>query len=110
MESYIGSISAYFGIYLASDLVEVRGYEGDRNPLEVGIYYAAWGLMWIHSSYANYCLVGADYGSKLTPPAIGNPFMASKKLGKALYDPAKDKVNDQFYPSWCRSGRGRLSR
>merc|ERR1712146_634917 len=75
MESYIGSISAYFGIYMASDLVDLRGNELERDPLDVGIFYAAWGLMWIHSSYANYCI--GSYGNL---PA-GSGIVAS-----AMYD------------------------
>merc|ERR1712139_494588 len=84
MESYIGSISAYFGLYITSDLEELRPI-ADRDGLEIGIFYAAWGLMWIHSSYANYCLTGSSYGSSLAPPDRANVVDKFKTLGPKVY-------------------------
>jgi hypothetical protein len=84
-ESYIGSISAYFGIYLASDLVSVRGDESKRDAMDVGTFYAAWGLMWIHSAYANYCLTGSEYGPKMT---AAKPW--ATEAGLSIIDLASD--------------------
>jgi len=91
-ESYIGSISAYFGIYLASDLISVRGDESERDGMDVAAFYAAWGLMWIHSSYANYCLTGSRYGPKM---ALASP--KASRGGKELISLAEKVYKDNRY-------------
>merc|ERR1719502_196736 len=71
LESYVGSITAYFAIYMASDLESLRSSEG----LDQMIFYAAWGLMWIHSAYANYDLCANSYGSFASMDGLGeNPW------------------------------------
>merc|ERR1712146_356794 len=94
MESYVGSISAYFGIYLASDLEEIRGDATERDATDVGIFYSAWGLMWIHSAYAMYCLKGTDYGNTLETSYV-NPFKKAENLSPALYDSLTDTFSDE---------------
>merc|ERR1719502_1853915 len=92
MESYIGSITAYFFLYITSDLEELRPIAG-RDGLELGIFYAAWGLMWIHSSYANYCLTGSSYGSTLSPPGA-NVVSKFKTLGPKVYPNEESGLNE----------------
>merc|ERR1712139_691954 len=92
MESYIGSISAYFGLYMASDLEELRPL-ASRDGMEVAIFYAAWGLMWIHSSYANYCLTGSSYGSTLASPG-SNIVEKFKELGPKVYPDEESGLNE----------------
>merc|ERR1712146_563962 len=64
-----------------------------RDGLEIGIFYAAWGLMWIHSSYANYCLTGSSYGSTLSPPGA-NVVSKFKTLGPKVYPNEESGLNE----------------
>jgi len=106
MESYIGSISAYFALYITSDLEELRPIAG-RDALEIGIFYAAWGLMWIHSSYANYCLTGSSYGSSLAP-ARGNKVAAFKSLGQNVYPSYESGLNEAILNQMIATAEGML--
>merc|ERR1719502_603567 len=91
-ESYIGSIIAYFGLYMASDLVALRGDEFHRDPLDVITFYVAWGLMWIHSAYANYCLSGEAYGPESQLDTIN--YSAQKLKAELLHDALEAQYDD----------------
>merc|ERR1712146_614235 len=67
------------------------GSASERDPVEVATFYAAWGLVWIHSAYANYCLSGDEYGE----PSIvwGN---SDENPVKDLSDKAKQVYSDRY--------------
>merc|ERR1712188_106756 len=59
-ESFIASTVAYTYPYLTSSLYDINPiYDSDYKrgeELYLAIFYTFFGLMWIHSSYANYAL------------------------------------------------------
>merc|ERR1712054_55482 len=91
-----GTIAAYFGMYITSDLESIRGSASERDPVEVATFYAAWGLMWIHSAYANYCLSGEEYGepSIVWGNSDVNPVSDLAELAKRVYTDKYDRKGE----------------
>merc|ERR1712139_512200 len=62
-DTWVATMEAYGMTYLASNLFEVSPiYDGDFTFMDaffIFMFYASFGLMWIHGSYPNYVM--ADY-------------------------------------------------
>merc|ERR1711871_972184 len=100
-ETYLGTIKAYYGTYLASDLEAFRGgKDWEEDWLEHTTFVLAWGLMYVHMTYPNYplCSTYKGYGSY-------------RFMGGDSPDPAADFIETIKYhlPGFTRgSGSGNL--
>jgi len=111
-QSYIASLSAYFAIYLASQLADTywpHFYDADVTAADIQfhfMFYGMWGLWWVHSAYPNYDL-DTEYGpqtfAKITSEEDDNVVSSFE----TLEDLAKNNLPEfVIHPWWNEKYQG----
>merc|ERR1719502_1548967 len=92
-ETYLGTIKAYYGTYLASDLEAFRGgKDWEEDWLEHTTFVLAWGLMYVHMTYPNYPLCATKGYGDYT-------YMGGKGFDKDPVETFTDKLQAHL-PGW----------
>merc|ERR1712054_739384 len=109
--TYIGTLSAYYSTYLASDLEDFRGGKDWENGwLEHVTFNLAWGLLFVHMTYPFYPMCG-EYGEVdgIKPGMDKNPintFMDTIKESLPGFSPGPVGSGYGFGPYDYESGEG----
>jgi hypothetical protein len=104
-QSYIASLSAYFAIYLASQLADTYHpalYDSDITAADIQfhlMFYGMWGLWWIHSAYPNYDLE-TEYGTQTFAMVTSEEDDYVISSFETLEDLAKNNLPDFVLDPW----------